>query len=160
VARWLGPAAVPLGGRVLASRCPPWRRIHSCRRAPRRQGLNAVGYGGRSLLLCGTTPDVHLSKILIPPFIFRKSWQIKYKKKFSLLVVVVGRCNVVGVVSCTQGRLHQFEAYERKANGALQLKKTHMSNISKIYYYPQSFLNDIGIKRFSLFPVQNFCLKQ
>jgi hypothetical protein len=34
----------------------------------------AVAHGGRSWL------DVHLSKITIQPFIFRKSWQIKYKK--------------------------------------------------------------------------------
>jgi hypothetical protein len=45
----------------------------SCRHAPWRQGLNAVGYGDRSLSPCGTVPDVHLSKILIGPFIFRKS---------------------------------------------------------------------------------------
>jgi hypothetical protein len=39
-----------------------------------------VGCGGRSLPPWATTPDVHLSKILIRPFIFRKSRQNKYKK--------------------------------------------------------------------------------
>jgi hypothetical protein len=49
------------------------QEIDSCRRAPRRQVLNAVECGGKSLTPWGTTPDVHLSKILIRPFIFRKS---------------------------------------------------------------------------------------
>jgi hypothetical protein len=46
------------------------QEIDSC---PRRQGLNTVGYGGRSLTPWGTTPYVHLSKILVRPIIFRKS---------------------------------------------------------------------------------------
>jgi hypothetical protein len=45
----------------------------SCRRAPRRQGLNAAGCDGRSLPPWSAAPDVHFSKILIRPFIFRKS---------------------------------------------------------------------------------------
>jgi hypothetical protein len=84
VARRYGLAVVPLNGRVLAPRCPALvQEPHSCRRAPRRHGLNAVGCGGRSLPSWATTPDVHLSKILIRPFIFRKSRQNKYKKFFA-----------------------------------------------------------------------------
>jgi hypothetical protein len=49
------------------------QEIDSCRHATRRQGLNAVGCGGRSLTTWATAPDVHLSKILIRPIIFRKS---------------------------------------------------------------------------------------
>jgi hypothetical protein len=47
------------------------QEIDSCRRAPWQQGLNAVGCGGRSLTPWGTVTDVHLSKFLVPPFIFR-----------------------------------------------------------------------------------------
>jgi hypothetical protein len=54
--------------------------IGSCRRVPRQQGLNVVGYDGRSQPPWASTPDVHLSKILIRPFIFQKSWKNKYKK--------------------------------------------------------------------------------
>jgi hypothetical protein len=46
------------------------QEIGSCRRVPGRQGLNALEYGGGSQPLWATTPDVHLSKILIRPFIF------------------------------------------------------------------------------------------
>jgi hypothetical protein len=74
---------VPLGDRVLPPRrsaLPP--EPGSCRYASWGQGLNTVGYGGKSLQLWGTVPDVHFSKILIRPFIFRKSRQNKYKKEF------------------------------------------------------------------------------
>jgi hypothetical protein len=71
VARRYGPILVPLGGRVLAPRRPALAlEAGSCRRAPRRQGLNVAGCGGRSLPPWATTPDVHFSKILIRPFIF------------------------------------------------------------------------------------------
>jgi hypothetical protein len=49
------------------------QEIGFCRHVPQRQGLNAVGYGGRSQLPWATALDVHLLKILIRPFIFRKS---------------------------------------------------------------------------------------
>jgi hypothetical protein len=72
------PAAVPLGGRVLAPNCTTLaQEPDSCRRAPRRQGLNAVAAAAGTW---ATTPDVYLSKILIRPFIFRKSRQINIKK--------------------------------------------------------------------------------
>jgi hypothetical protein len=63
MARRYGPAAGPLGGRVLAPRCPALaQEPDSCRRASRRQGLNVVAYGGRSLPLCGTA--IYFSKIM------------------------------------------------------------------------------------------------
>jgi hypothetical protein len=49
------------------------QEMDSCRRSPQRQGLNAARYGGRSLTPWDTASDVHLSKILIQPIIFRKS---------------------------------------------------------------------------------------
>jgi hypothetical protein len=51
----------------------PTQEMDSYRRSPRRQALNAVRYGGRSLTSWATASDVHLSKILIRPVIFRKS---------------------------------------------------------------------------------------
>jgi hypothetical protein len=78
---WHGDRDLPLGGRVLAPRrAAPPPEVLSCRRAPRRQGLNAVGYGGRNLPSWGMAPDVYFSNFLIRPFIFRKSRQNKYKK--------------------------------------------------------------------------------
>jgi hypothetical protein len=56
-------------GAVLATLA---QEFDSCR-SPRRQGLNAVRCGGRSLTPWPTTSDVHFSKILIQPIIFRKS---------------------------------------------------------------------------------------
>jgi hypothetical protein len=60
-------------GAVLAALA---QEFDSCRRSPRRQGLNAVGCGDRSLTTWVTASDVHLSKILIQPIIFRKSCEI------------------------------------------------------------------------------------
>jgi hypothetical protein len=69
----LGATAVARGIRNLAppgSTADCWR--HPLRRAPRRQELLPSCRRG----------DVHFSKILIRPFIFRKSSQNKYIKKF------------------------------------------------------------------------------
>jgi hypothetical protein len=60
------------------------QEIDSSRRAPRRQGLNAVGCGGRSLTPWATAPDVHLSKILIRPFIFENCDKLNKKIPHSL----------------------------------------------------------------------------
>jgi hypothetical protein len=74
---------VALGGTVLApcrAALPP--EVLSCRRAPRRMGLNAVGHGSRNLPPRGTVPDVYFPKFLVRPFIFQKSKQKMYKKFF------------------------------------------------------------------------------
>jgi hypothetical protein len=71
---WRDARDLPLGGRDLAPRratLPP--EASSCRRAPRRQGLNVVGYGGRILPLWGTTPDGRFLKIFDLTIYFRKS---------------------------------------------------------------------------------------
>jgi hypothetical protein len=78
----------PCGTAVGTCRRGAWRQgpgalspeVLSCRRVPRRQGLNAVGHGDRNLPLWVMTPDVYFSNFLIRPFIFRKSKQNKYKK--------------------------------------------------------------------------------
>jgi hypothetical protein len=75
VARCYGPAAVLLGGRVLAPRRPVLApEPGSCRRARRRQGLNAVGvrwkepaavgYGARCTFLKNFDSAIYFSKIM------------------------------------------------------------------------------------------------
>jgi hypothetical protein len=70
-----------LGGRVLAlcrAALPP--EVLSCRRAPCRQGLNAVGHGGRNLPPWGMASDIYFSKFLFRPFIFENQSKINIKK--------------------------------------------------------------------------------
>jgi hypothetical protein len=59
------PAAVPLGGRVLAPRWPALaQELGSCRCVPRRQGLNALGYGARYTFLENFGSTIYFSKIM------------------------------------------------------------------------------------------------
>jgi hypothetical protein len=57
------------------------QEFDSCRRTPRRQGLNAVRCGDRSLMLWATASDEHFSKILIGPIISENHDKLNIYKK-------------------------------------------------------------------------------
>jgi hypothetical protein len=70
------------------------QEIDSCRRAPRRQGLKVVGYGGRRLTPWATSLDVHLSKILVRPIIFENHNKLNIKKSMTFLLCMRVRSRV------------------------------------------------------------------